>query len=226
MKKNVKYLLAAVSMTQAFFYMSGVANAAEETIQKTTTEHRTEETTTPSKGNLRVGVLGNLTVANPGVIDGGSSNSLNPDNRVNPVGGGVFVQVPLRTDKAYADIGLHYLTRGGDVPGQESFKQLHVPIFARFWPAKIFTLGIGGYYSRVVSGDLAARSPSPALRYSNNDYGAMGEAGFDIPVTKYVGVMAEARLMQSIASKVGDANTWDDRNLQILAGVRFTLGSL
>ncbi len=193
--------------------------------QVSTAEVRTEGEREKAKNRgFNVGVIGNYTVANPSEINGGSNASFGTAQ--NPGGGGVLVQAPLMG--MYSSIGAEaqYLVRSSGVAGQENFQMLHIPVIARVYPFRILSLGLGGYYSRVLTGRNASRVPSPALQFSDNDYGAVGVAGVDIPVGKAFGIIAEGRLTQSIASQVGDANTWNDRNLQGVAGVRLNLSEL
>ena len=190
--------------------------------QVSRTDIKTEEKKERTNRGFQIGVVGNYTAANPSEIRGGSATTAGSAD--DPIGAGVLFQAPLGKS---ASIGpeVHYLTRSGGV-ARDNFQMLHVPVIARVYPFRILSLGFGGYYSRVLSDRNASRVASPALQFSDNDYGAVGVAGFDIPVSSGVGIIAEGRLTQSIASKVGDADTWNDRNLQGVAGIRLNLSEL
>lgn len=160
---------------------------------------------------IKIGALGNLLF--PGATRNFSNGAL---------GGGATIQIPLQ-DFAHIEAGAFYLNRLTSAgPGLFSSDVLHVPALMRVSPLKFFSAGLGGYYSRVFRTVATAGAVgSPGLL--TNDWGLAGVLGLDVPITPALGFLAEARATQSLASLVGPIQSWTNRDLQGLVGLRVSM---
>jgi hypothetical protein len=84
-------------------------------------------------------------------------------------------------------------------------KAVQIPGLFRFWLGRMFSLGAGGYYEVSLDTDGEA------------DYGAVGEAGFNIPMGQTVALIAEGRYYYGLKDIAGVKYS----DIQAVVGLRF-----
>jgi hypothetical protein len=130
----------------------------------------------------------------------------------------------------------NYTAANGDqVTATQTQGFVHFPVMLRFYPLRILTIGVGGFYNTSVSKwavsydqngqNFTSDLSNDDLGRKSYDYGAIVSLGLELPVTKSWSLMGDVRLTQSLTS-AAQANTdnWQYRDFHVIAGLKFNLG--
>ena len=178
-----------------------------------------------------IGVVGAFTIQNPSVKDNGSSSDVSGKKNF---GGGVqgeLVLAPgfgLEVDALYLN---HKFSRksgnifGSDVSSTFTSGYLEVPVLVRYRPIPFVNVGLGGYYSRVVTAWKVSAEGLGSKTYNDsgkNDFGVVGALGTMIPVSDKLSIVADLRYTRSLTDSARQSNdALKFADVQIMAGIRF-----
>jgi hypothetical protein len=130
----------------------------------------------------------------------------------------------------------NYDSNFGAVTATESSGILHFPVLLKFYPLRIFSIGLGAFYTLAISNWSITYTDSSGVSHTDNvsyaarnlgtsDFGAVISAGLNIPLSDLFSVFGDLRLTQSLTSMATqNTSNWQYRNFQILAGVTFNFG--
>lgn len=236
---NKYFARAAVIAAAVFCSLSLTSQAFAAKAEVITTEGDTIEVETRQRPEVpvRFGVLGNMLFSNPASMAGRNNDIA--------LGAGGVLQLPVG-GKVHFEPGLFYLNRSWQKTNTTAFGQtadttytntlLQAPVMLRVWPVPFASFGLGGYYSRYISkvnasadigGSTRTRTMSNAdLGIGLDDWGLVASLGFDIPMSKTFGVLAEARATQSLSTPNNPVNNWGSRDVQALLGLRVAMSAL
>jgi len=164
-------------------------------------------------------------------------------------GGGLLLDEMVSREVMF-EIGALYLTReygssGGSISGvatDSTTTTQHViqfPVQLKFRLLPMLHIGVGGYLSEGVGSIDSQDSTNPSQSNSSEsyssanikktDYGLLGSVGLSLPLTMTTHFIVEGRYAYGLANVYADPNstglTIKNRDIQILAGFTFALGS-
>lgn len=112
---------------------------------------------------------------------------------------------------------------------QETYHALELPLLARFWVGRVFSIGLGGYTSLgvgevTVVGDRTGFDDKATLH--DLDYGLLAGIQVRIPVARSVGLIFDSRYnygLRDLRKDATDGETRSLRSLRFFGGVAFGL---
>ncbi len=183
-------------------------------------------------GGFSLGLVADYVIEDPQSRQDGAS--LEVDGKT-AIGGGLATEFGIH-EGVGLEIDLLYLSHrfsrdtadifGTAISSSFSAGFLHVPVLLRFRPIPLINLGLGVYYSRVLTSWTvnADGFGEQTLNYGKNDFGFVAAVGTLIPITDVFSIVGDLRYTRSLTNTSrlnGDALKF--ANFQILAGLRFGL---
>ncbi len=179
---------------------------------------------------ISLGLVGVANIQSPSIEHNSASTSLDGQTTF---GGGLTTEfylqagLSLEADLLYLQHEFNQKTAeffGSSITSTFSSGHLQIPVLIRYRPIPFLSLGIGPYYSRVLTSWTVSASGqnSTTTNFGKNDYGALAAVGTSIPITGGLSASADIRYTRSFsetARSSGDAVKFS--NLQIMAGLRF-----
>ena len=178
-----------------------------------------------------IGVSGALAFENPSLTNSSSTNV----KGATALGGGFTFDIGL-TPAMSIEGDLLYLSRkfssstseffGTQVTSTVTSGYLHIPVLVQFHVIPFLQLGIGAYYSRVISSWSVAAPNFAAVStgYGNNDMGFVLGASSRIPIGEALDLGLDLRYTRSLTdSGRSSSEALKFADIQLLAGLRFNL---
>ncbi len=114
-----------------------------------------------------------------------------------------------------------------------SYRNIQIPVLARFWFLPLASVGFGGYYS-MASGDITTTLGSvssdisyEAAHVKKTDYGAVVSFNLTFPILPSISVLGDIRYNLGLANLNDDPSNPDVsvkyHSLQLLAGLTYSL---
>jgi len=181
---------------------------------------------------LSLGVVGVGSVQNPSFQSSGSQNTVKGKYGL---GAGitselVFVNgVAIEADLIFLN---HKFSRdtaeffGTTVSSTFTSNYVQIPVLLRFRPVPLVNLGLGAYYSRVVSSwsVSAASFENRTVDYGKDDFGFVTAVGTFIPASEILTLVADLRYTRSLSNSATSSATSTDSlkfsDLQFIVGLR------
>jgi hypothetical protein len=183
-----------------------------------------------SDSGFTLGLGGLAAIQNTNISRSGQTLALD----TSPIFGGGVTSELLITEQFSLEADVFYLSRrfssntaeffGSRVNSTILSGSLQVPIMVRFHPMPILTLGLGGYYSRVVSSWVVSAGgfDSKSLDFGSDDVGVMLALGVIVPVGESMSIVGDVRYAKSLLDLDSSTqNTLSVADVQIYSGVRF-----
>ncbi len=182
------------------------------------------------RAGFSLGLVGAASIQNPSVSSSGNSERV--DGKMG-YGGGLTTEFVLadgfglETDLLYLS---HKFSRdtanlfGTTVSSTFTSGYVHIPVLLRFRPIPFLNLGVGGYYSRVVTAwNVGAEGfGDQTFDYGKNDFGFAAALGTLIPLGDSFSLVGDLRYARSLTDSARDSNdSLKFSDFQILVGVRF-----
>ena len=179
---------------------------------------------------LALSVLGAASLQNPSVSDNGQHVKVDGSTSF---GGGLAAEGVIG-DALGLEVGALYLNHEFKRDTANFFNTtiastvhsgyLQIPVLLRYHPIPFVNLGVGGYYSRVLSGWNVSASGfgDVGANYDKNDFGLVAAVGTIVPLGDNFALTGDVRYARSLtdsARQTNDALKFSD--FQALVGVRF-----
>ena len=193
-------------------------------------QESTSDSNDKQAGPLRIGVAGVAAIQNPRVERSGSLSSVTGATNY---GAGLVSELVFNPNVGL-EIDLLYLNHTFSQLSSEFFGQslsstissgaINIPILLRYRPIPFLNLGLGGYYSRVVTNWTvsAAGYNDTTTDFGKNDLGVTAAIGGLLPLGNSLSVMGDFRVAQSlkeIKRSTGEAVQFTD--FQFVVGLIF-----
>lgn len=158
-----------------------------------------------AQAQTNLSLVGDLNMASFDVNGASSDKTLG-------VGGGALLE--FQSSPSFGlEIGALYNPRVQGDAVKFTANTLQLPVVLRFHLSNYVSLGVGGYYLSYMQNRNYG---------SKNDYGALGSLGIYIPVASGTRFVIDGRYIYGIKDQYAGAGENFSRDIQVLAGLRFS----
>jgi hypothetical protein len=232
MNRQFKYFLVTAATVAFPWFVVADTTTTNSEVQTTETHWGHEYDDSGWRRNLTLSVGADALRSNAKYSGGSSTATLSADPKWG-FGGMAAVELGL-ADYAGVAIGVHYLERrfqisGGAVDWTRTIPTMFIPVEARFYLAKVLSIGAGGFAAFAVghTKDSFKTGNSTLVNTGSSrngvDFGLTAALGVNIPIGP-LGVFGEARYNFGLTDSASNSDVEEKiRDLLFTVGVKFKI---